>query len=261
MNNTVIKGGFAEYFKPIDSVYITDKAVAISVTEEKDSMYIHGKKMLITGPVDDRLVRVFHKVKIFKSNLQGKCDSLVSYEKSGLTEMLYNPVLWAEGNQITGDTIHLLSNSKTEQLDSLKIRGNGFMIEKDSAGFSQLKGKLMNGKFENNDLSTLDVVGNSEVIYYIRDEYYKLVGISRMQSSRNIFIRFKNNTIDTIDFIEKPDGKTYPPSKFPEDQEKFKGFIWRESERPKTKDDIFIYDEEDDKEATLKIAPDSIPQE
>lgn len=261
VNNTVIKGGFAEYFKPIDSVYITDKAVAISVTEEKDSMYIHGKKMLITGPVDDRLVRVFHKVKIFKSNLQGKCDSLVTYEKSGLTEMLYNPVLWAEGNQITGDTIHLLSNSKTEQLDSLKIRGNGFMIEKDSAGFSQLKGKLMNGKFENNDLSTLDVVGNSEVIYYIRDEYYKLVGISRMQSSRNIFIHFKNNTIDTIDFIEKPDGKTYPPSKFPEDQEKFKGFIWRESERPKTKDDIFIHDEDDDKEATLKIAPDSIPQE
>lgn len=256
LNNTVIKGGYAEYFKLIDSVYITDKAVAISVSEN-DSMFIHGKKMLITGPVDDRLVRVFHKVKIFKSNLQGKCDSLVSYERSGLTKMLYNPVLWAEGNQITGDTIHLLSNTETEQLDSLKILGNGFMIEKDSAGFSQMKGKLMFGKFENNQIANLDVIGNSEVIKYIRDEYYKLIGISRMQSSKNIFINFAENKIQYINFIEKPDGKTYPPSKFPEDQKQFKGFLWREGERPKTKEEIFIYDEE----PALKEAPEELSRE
>ena len=252
-NNSVIKGGYAEYFKPLDSVYITDKAVAISVSEDQDSMFIHGKKILITGPAEDRLVRVFHRVKMFKSDLQGKCDSLVSYENTGLTELITNPVLWAEGNQITGDTIHLLSNTKTEQLDSLKILGNGFMIEKDSAGFSQMKGKLMLGKFENNQISNLDVIGNSEVIKYSRDEFYKLIAISRMQSSKNIYITFKDNQIQFIDFVEKPDGKTYPPSKFPEDQALFKGFLWRESERPRNKEEIFIYDEEE--------SPDKAPEE
>ena len=124
------------------------------------------------------------------------------------------------------------------------------MIEKDSAGFSQMKGKLMLGKFENNQISSLDVIGNSEVIKYSRDEFYKLIAISRMQSSKNIYITFKDNQIQFIDFVEKPDGKTYPPSKFPEDQAILKGFLWRESERPKTKEGIFIYDEDEIREKT-----------
>ena len=35
------------------------------------------------------------------------------------------------------------------------------------------------------------------------------------------------------------DGKTYPPSLFPENDRRIKGFIWRETEQPKTKEDIF----------------------
>ena len=104
-------------------------------------------------------IKAFNHVKIFKTDLQGKCDSLVSNEKTGVTKLFTNPVLWAQGNQITGDTIHLISNIKTEQLDSLKILSNAFMIQKDSAGYSQLKGKNMYGKFQDNKLKTLDPIG------------------------------------------------------------------------------------------------------
>ena len=249
INSSVIKGGYAEYFKLKDSVFITDKAVAISEVEN-DSIYIHGDKLMVTGKVEERLVKAFHHVKFFKTDLQGKCDSLISNEKTGLTQMLRNPVIWAQGNQITGDTIHLISNSKTEQLDSLKILGNAFMIQKDtiqfkkdSTGFSQLKGKNMFGKFNENKLRSLDVVGNSEVIYYGRDENSQLIGITRMKSSSNIFITFLNNEIETIDFVKNPDGTTYPPSKFPVEEKILKGFIWRESEQPLTIEDIFIHDD------------------
>lgn len=242
LNNFVVKGGYAEMFKEKDSVFITNKAVAISKME-KDSIYIHGEKLMVTGKTNERFVKAFHKVKFYNTDLQGKCDSLVSNEKIGLTEMFKNPVIWAQGNQITGDTIHLISNNKTEQLDSLKIINNGFLIQKDSAGFSQLKGKNMFGKFADNKLKSLDVIGNSEVIFYGRNDEQVLVGITKMQSSKNIFISFENNEISTIDFISKPDGKTYPPSEFPEGEEKFKGFIWREKERPINKEAIFIYDE------------------
>lgn len=243
INHSVIKGGYAEYYKLKDSVYITDKAVAISLVE-KDSLYIHGNKLMVTGKVDERIVRAFNKVKFFKVDLQGKCDSLITNEKTGLTKLLKNPVMWAQGNQITGDTIHFISNAKTEQLDSLKVLNNAFMIQKDSAGYSQLKGKNMYGKFENNKLKTLDDVGNSEVIYYMRDEAQVLIGIVKMQSSRNIFITMNNNEIETIDFNIKPSGNTYPPSKFLEKDKLLKGFIWRETERPKKMEDIFIHDEE-----------------
>ena len=239
LNNSIIKGDYAEYFKLKDSVFITKNAVAITEID-KDSIYVHGDKLMVTGKVDERLVRAFHNVKIFKSDLQGKCDSLITDEKTGLTKLLRNPVLWTQGNQITGDTIHLISNAKTEQLDSLKILSNGFMVQKDSSGFSQLKGKNMYGTFTNNKLNSLNVVGNSEVIFYIRDENKNLVGITKMKSSKNIFITLQDNEINTIDFIDLPDGKTYPPSLFSENDSLLKGFIWREEERPLSKEAILL---------------------
>lgn len=239
INETTIKGGYAELFKLKDSVFITDKAVAISKMEN-DSIYIHGKILLITGKTNERLIRAYNFVKFFKTNLQGKCDSLITNEKTGLTQMLKNPIVWAEGNQITGDTIFLISNVKTEKLDSLKILNNGFMIKKDSAGFSQMKGKYMYGKFQNNNLTSLNVVGNSEVIFYLRDENQQLPSITKMKSSNNIFITLENNDITTIDFIRNPEGKTYPPSQLPDNEKLLKGFVWREDEQPLTKDDIFM---------------------
>ena len=242
VNSSTIKGGYAELFKLKDSMYITNEAVAISEVAKNDSIYIHGDTLLITGKIEERLVKAFRGVKIFKADLQGKCDSLVSNEKSGVTKLFLSPVLWAEGNQITGDTIHLISNTKTEQLDSLKILGNAFMIQKDSAGFSQLKGRNMYGKFKNNKLESLNDVGNSEVLWYLRDENQKLLGITNMRASKNIFITMANNELTSIKFFDKPEGKTYPPSKFPEDKSKLDAFIWREDERPLTNKDIFIND-------------------
>jgi lipopolysaccharide export system protein LptA len=245
INKSIAKGDYAEFFKLKDSVFITENAVAITV-KENDSTFIHGDTLLTTGKVDERVFKAYRHVKLFKSDLQAKCDSLVSFENIGLTKMFVNPVLWAEENQITGDIIHLLSKVASEELDSIKILENAFMAQKDSAGFSQLKGKNMYGKFENNELATLDVVSNSEVMFFIRDENDVLVGINKMKTSKNIFITLLNNDISSIDYNEKPDGRTYPPSDFEElseNEKLFNGFIWREEERPLSKDDIFKRDD------------------
>lgn len=243
-NQTIIKGDYAEFFKLKDSVFITKKAVAISIIQ-KDSLYIHGDTLRVTGKVDARIIKAFHHVKFYKSDMQGKCDSLVTNEKTGFTKLFSKPVLWAQGSQITGDIIHFKSNIKTEQLDSLFIYENALMVKKDSAGFSQMKGKNMYGKFENNDLKTLDVVGNSETIVFLRDELDQLVGIDKKRSSKNIFITLENKEINSIEYYNMIEGFTYPPSKFEKlkDTDKLlKGFIWRESERPKKMEDIFVRD-------------------
>jgi len=73
-----------------------------------------------------------------------------------------------------------------------------------------------------------------------------------MKSSKNIYIIMENNEIETIDFVEKPEGKTYPPSKLPENEKILKGFIWRENERPLNKEGIFIYDDLDAKKIETK---------
>lgn len=240
INKTIIKGGYGEYFEKKDSAYIVQKPVAIIVAEN-DSTYMHGEKMMVIGKQNNRRIKAYHKVKIFKSDLQGKCDSVYSNQATGITKMLTKPILWSDGNQVTGDTIYLISDVKTSKLDSLRIINNAFVIQKDSSGYNQIKGKNILGKFVENKLKKIRVNGNGEVINHLRNDDEELVGILKMKCSE-IEFELGNNTINYIDFLRKPDGLTYPPSKFPKEFKLFKGFLWRDQERPKTKDDIFVYD-------------------
>ena len=237
INHLIIKGDYAEFFKNQDSVFVIKRALAIS-TAEVDSLFIHGDTLLITGKTDKRIIRAYHKVKFFKTDLRGKCDSLQTNQQNGMTKLFKSPVIWSGENQITGDSIYLSSDIKTNKLDSLFIKRNAFIIQKDSAGFSQIKGKNMYGKFINNQLSTLLTKGNGEVINYARDADQKLIGILNMICS-NILFSLSDNNIQSIKFLKKPEGKTYPPSQYPDDKRFLKGFIWRGSEKPLVKEDIF----------------------
>ncbi len=254
--NFVAKGNYAEYFQNLDSIFMIKKAVAISVFE-KDSMFIHGDTLLVTGPKEDRIVRTYRNVKIFKTDLQGKCDSLHTDQASGVTKMYYSPVLWSDDNQITGDSIKLLSNKETEQLDSLKILSQSFIIQKDSIdpeNFNQIKGRNMYGKFIENKLKTLLVKGNGEAVNYNRNEEGVLETITKQLCS-NIEFGLEENEINEIKCLVQSDGITYPPSIYPEQERKLKGFAWREDEQPKTKEDIFIKDGKIKRTALFKPAP------
>lgn len=244
INDSVLKGGYAEVFKDKDSAFVVDRAIAISLIE-KDSMYIHGDTLSVTGTVDDRVIRAYHHVKFYKIDLKGKCDSLVSVEKTGLTKMFRKPILWSNGSQITGDVIYFLSDSISQRLDSLKVLGNAFMVQKDSAGYNQTKGRNLYGKFIENDLRIVDVMGNGEVLHYVRNEEQKLIGISKILCS-NIQVELDDSAIQTITFLVKPEGKTYPEEDIHVNDRELKNFQWREDEKPIDKDDIFRHDKGDE---------------
>jgi lipopolysaccharide assembly outer membrane protein LptD (OstA) len=243
IQNFVAKGNYAEYFELKDSVFIVDKAVAISKVE-KDSMYIHGKKILVTGKKDNRILRIFNDVKIFKSDLQGKCDSIHSNQTTGLTRMIKNPVLWSGKNQITGEKIHLINNKETDKLDSLKVLDNALIVQLDTiidgkATYNQIKGRNMFGKFIDGKLKHFLVKGNAEVIYYNRNEQGLLETITKQECSSIEFTLDENNNIESVKYIKKPEGTSYPPKDLPENGRVLKGFIWRKDEQPLKMEDIF----------------------
>ncbi len=241
LNHSVLKGNYAEYFEKLDSAYVVGRSVAITNTN-KDSLFIHGDTLLVTGDPKNRIIRAYHHVKFFKSDMSGKCDSIHSNQRTGLTQMFKNPILWSNQSQITGDTIQLISNTETDKLDSLKVLQNAFIINKDSIGFNQIKGRNLLGKFEENDLRFVNIIGNSEVIHFVRNEDNSLIGIEKTTCSEIHFV-LKDGAIQNAKFITQPDGETYPPSKLPENVRKLRGFQWREDEKPLTKKDIFKLDE------------------
>lgn len=244
IQNFITKGNYAELYEQKDSLFIIKRAVAISIID-KDSMFIHGDTLLVTGKSKKRIIRTYHNVKIFKSDLQGKCDSIFTNQATGYTKMYRNPVIWSDQNQITGDSIYLQSNIETEKLDSLKVYNNAFIISKDSIenkDFNQIKGRNMFGKFEANKLKLLLVKGNAESIYFNRNtETQELETITKEVSS-NIEFTLVNGEIETIKYLKSTDGKTYPPSQLDPEGRIIKGFLWREDEQPKKKEDIFIKD-------------------
>ncbi|CAL2102908.1 conserved protein of unknown function [Tenacibaculum sp. 190130A14a] len=244
VQNMVAKGNYAELYELKDSLFIIDKAVAISVLD-KDSMYVAGDKILLTGKPEKRIARIYNNVKIFKSDLQGKCDSIHTNQATGLTRMFKNPILWSQNSQITGDSIQFLTNKETNKLDSLKVIQNAFMIQKDSLAndvFNQIKGRNIFGKFKDNDLRTMLVKGNAESLYYNRNEDSKKLETITKQTSSDIEFTLEKNEITQTKYFKKPEGKTFPPSEFPEEEKKFKGFIWRGPEQPLTVEDIFVKD-------------------
>lgn len=243
LNKTVVHGHYAEVFKAQDSVYITNRAVAVSL-QEQDSVYIHADTLRITGKPDQRVIKGFYEARFFKPGVtisertSGLCDSIVVTQKIGLTEMLGRPILWSGENQITGDTIHLIQNLVREEMDSLKVFDNAFMIQKDLEGFNQVKGGILIGNFTENKLDTVDIIKNSQVIFYSRDENEDLVGINHTVSSA-IQLYLDEQRIKGIRFINKVPGKVYPSSEFPENARILPGFLWRGNERLFYKEDLF----------------------
>ena len=155
---------------------------------------------------------------------------------------------------MTGDSIHLLSDLETEKLDSLKVINNAFIISLDTVGkvgYNQAKGKDLFGKFIDNKLSLIDLVKNTEVIYYMYNDDQELIGIDKTICSA-IRMTLANNEIEDITFITNPDGDIFPEKELPENSRLLKGFIWRGKERIMTKDDIFDEDDNNIKLVTIR---------
>ena len=251
INKGIIRAHYAEVFKAKDSVFATRRAVSISV-QERDSLYVHGDTLMVTGKPEERILRAFRNAKFYKTDLSGKCDSIHSEQKTGITQLIKNPIIWNGANQMTGDSIHLKSNLETEKLDSLKVLKNAFIISLDSVsmtGYNQAKGINLFGKFIDNELKLIDLVQNTEVIYYMYNDDDELIGIDKTVCSK-IRITMVDNDIEDLTFYTDPDGDIFPEKDLPENSRRLKGFVWRGDERILTKEDIF---DEDDNNLELVV--------
>jgi lipopolysaccharide export system protein LptA len=259
LNKTIVKGHYAEVYKAKDSLFITKRALAMT-KQENDSIYMHADKIMVTGKPENRILRAYYNAKIYKSDLSGKADSIHSNQKTGVTQLINlsrfstgdafstkrRPVLWNVENQMTGDTIHLISNTKTEKLDSLLVFNNAFVISKDTIsadGYNQISGLRLVGLFnDENQLKQVDVTKNAQSIFYARNENQELIGIDKAKSG-SISILFSEGDIDEYSRFNQVDGDLYPESKYPKNEKRLKGFDWREDERPLSVDDLFKDDE------------------
>ncbi len=186
----------------------------------------------------NHLLFAYHKVKFIKKDFQGKCDSMFYSANDSIMKMYGKPIFWSGENQLTADSAKLFTGKKS--IKSIELQNDAFTIsQKDSVHYDQVRGKNMHGFFSKNELTLIKVIGNGQTIYY--DEEDKQLRAVNRADCTNIDLYLKDNDVNRIVFLIKPDATLFPIDEIDPKEFRLKGFNWRANERPHELSDIFIW--------------------
>lgn len=236
--NAILTGRRAAFQREQQKVTATDSALLIYLVD-RDSLFLHADTLKSHKDTvgDFTEFFAFHHVRIYKSNLQGVCDSLSFSFKDSTIRMYEQPILWSEENQLTGDTVALLL--RHERIHRVELFPNGFIINRAHQElYNQIKGRHIFGYFTKGRLDKMLVEGNGESIYYGTDENDAFIGANQAACS-NMWIYMKNEQVNRIAFLTKPDATFYPIQHITPSQFYLKGFLWKEAMRPSSKAALF----------------------
>ncbi len=231
---------FAEYDEINGTIFSTGGSIAGFVMDT-DTLFIGGDTIRsIQDSLKRKTLLVFHNVKIYKSDLQGKCDSLSYADMDSVIRMYGAPIMWSDSTQFTADTINMIMRNKT--LQEIQLFTDGFIInEDDSLIYNQIKGRNIFGYFSNEDLVKIKAIGNGESIYYGKDDKDRYIGVNKMFCSE-IIILLSDKKFHRITFKNAPDSEFQPMQDAVLSDFLLKNFKWSYSERPMSKDDLLTPD-------------------
>jgi len=238
LQNMMLTGNYGEMHRKSGSAFMTDSAVAIMI-EKKSSLHMHSDtvRARFDSNQNIRSVYAYYKVKFFKPDLQGMCDSLVWLSKDSAMVMYHDPVVWSGKNQLTADSIRLVI--KNGMADTMALYNSAFLISQDDTGkYNQIKGRDMAGYFKKNELYKIRVLGNAETVYWAREEDKTLIGIQKAYSS-DMLIFINENQVKSITYLGSTTGTIFPEKDVSPYDLKLKNFRWVENRRPRTRNDIF----------------------
>ncbi|MFP4556238.1 MAG: OstA-like protein [Bacteroidales bacterium] len=242
--NLILYGHEIDYFEKTEYSEVRKDPVAISISEQGDSLYYRGdliigesvKDSIITDSTLYQLVKGVDNVRFYRSDIQGVCDSMVFHGQDSILFMHKSPILWNESHQLSANDIKILF--KNENIDRMEFYGASFVCsQEDSTKFNQIKGREMIGYFQNGNLVKIDVNGNGETVYYIRDKE-KLSAVNKAESSR-LSIAIRDNKVSSIMFKNEPNATLFPIAKVELQDVMLSGFVWHNSKRPLSKGSIF----------------------
>lgn len=245
-SDLTIRGNYGRHDELNEISWVTGKSILEKILENKDTLFIVADTLFAKKTSEkNRDIKAYHHVILFSKDLQGKCDSLSLSEGDSIMRMFFAPVLWNEGNQLTGSEINL--HFKNDSLDFLFVPENSFIASEIVPGyFNQIKGKSLHGQFVENDLKNVHIMGNGQLAYFSSEEKNKrtkLTGLNRTDCS-NIRIILQEKTIQKVTLENEPNSLYNSIQKAKPSQFKLDTFIWRSAQRPKSKEDLLKLREE-----------------
>ena len=181
----------------------------VSFPFNNDTLFLTADSLINYQTTESNIFKAYKDVNFKSNTIIGKSDSLSFNTQSNLIYLNQEPALWLEEFQLTADTITLFIDSNN--LEKVLLNRKAFISsEIDSLSFNQISGINMQANFKENDLDSINVLGNGESIYYIQDDITEeIVGLNKIICS-DMRIQIEDRSLKNINFLQKPDATLFP---------------------------------------------------
>ena len=243
INKNMLTGDYCFYNQLTGYAFATDRAMATDFSQG-DSLFIHADTLqLYTYHMNTdsvyREARAYHKVRFYRTDLQGVCDSLVFSSKDSCLTLYQDPILWNGNQQLLGEEIMVYMNDST--IDWAHIQNQALSVERlDSLNYNQVSGKDMKAYFEGGEMKQVDVIGTVRLVYYPMEKDSTLLGMNYSETSQ-LSMFLENRKLKKMSMSPKANGTLYPMTQIPPAKMKLDNFVWFDYVRPLSKEDIFVW--------------------
>lgn len=242
---SAICGNYGYYDELRDSAFVTGRAVAKEYSKG-DTLFLHGDTINAYLDLSDstRVTNAFHRVRFFRSDIQGVCDSLAATERDSMMYMYRSPVVWSGERQITGNVIVVHMADST--VDWARLPQSGIVVEHIAEDcYNQISGSDLTAWFNDSTIRRLFVEGNVQLIMFPMESdstYNKFVFVE----SSFMDGYFAGNRVESIHFWPETTSKVTPLYLARRGSYFLPKFNWYEDLRPFDKYDIFNVPEQMD---------------
>ena len=211
--------------------------------EEKPSAAPADSTMVPQEPKDTTkisFVEAIGNVRVFKADMQARCDSLLYTDLDSLARLYLDPVVWNEGNrQYVSDSITVVVENS--RMRKASLMSNAFItIQEDSVSYDQIRGAEMMAYFDTTTvLERFDALGGASAVFYL-EENDALATVNKVES-KMLSAYFEKGELQRIYYFDNPHNDAYPTVQLPRDDRQMKGFRWDPDKRPTGMADITPY--------------------
>ncbi len=257
IHKSELSGDYGYYDELADSSFATGRAL-LKEFGQGDTLYMHGRYIQTFATVDTTTIPadtvagtaeslrldtthiavVYPRVRFYRSDMQGLCDSMRFTQRDTMMRMFIKPVVWNQNQQIFGEVIEVHMNDST--IERAYLPDNGFAAQQiEGEHFNQISGKEMTAQFENGELRRLDISGNVEIIMYPEENDST---ISKIVSAESSFLTalFRGRTTEYIKMWPQTTGKATPLFLVRRNMYYLPKFQWYDDMRPLDKEDVFL---------------------
>lgn len=210
-----------------------------SVAYPNPALYIPQDSLATNNQPQDSVYRqiyAFPNVRIHRYDMQAVCDSLVFNTRDSIAKLFINPIIWSDTTQVTADSMYFTMHNGV--MESADFYSSPFIaMREDSARYSQVKGRNMKAFFIEGAVDRLEVYGNSQSIYYLREEN-EIQNVNISESS-DMTVYFRESKVRRVKYDYDADSKIYPIEMQPEENKALKGLKWQEDRRPQSRQQLF----------------------